>query len=147
MRHAKAAGDTTDLARPLTPRGRDDAGSMGRWLRARGWIPDAILASPAKRAQETAECVIEGMRRGPDVVTVEALYNNGPDVYRAVLEEAPHETTMIVGHDPAVTDLIHSMAPLAPLSPFGTLAPPGTVAVFDGHNLRSIHWPRHVAQE
>jgi phosphohistidine phosphatase len=60
MRHAKSDWGTPgepDFDRPLAKRGQRDAPRMGEWLRAQGLVPDLVLASPARRAQETASKV------------------------------------------------------------------------------------------
>ncbi len=59
LRHAKAAKTlkTTahrDAQRPLTRRGRRDASIVGAHLDRRGFRPDLIWTSPARRALDTA---------------------------------------------------------------------------------------------
>ncbi|MFC5585479.1 SixA phosphatase family protein [Nitratireductor kimnyeongensis] len=56
LRHAKSSWDDPSLAdieRPLAPRGRRAAPLMGREILRRGWSPDYVLVSPARRAQQT----------------------------------------------------------------------------------------------
>lgn len=58
LRHAKSSwADTqlTDIERPLNQRGRNAARQIAEVLRLRGHSFDIILASTAKRAQETAD--------------------------------------------------------------------------------------------
>ena len=54
-RHAEAEDGMHDTARELTKRGRKQAAQIAAWLRAR--IPEgcAILVSPARRTQQTAD--------------------------------------------------------------------------------------------
>jgi len=49
----------------LAKRGQRDAPRMGEWLRAQGLVPDLVLASPARRAQETASkvCKVLGIEK------------------------------------------------------------------------------------
>ena len=48
MRHAKAEQTgPTDLERPLSPQGREDAAAAGAWLADRGVVPGAALVSAA----------------------------------------------------------------------------------------------------
>ena len=63
LRHAKAAGEpgVNDTQRPLTGRGRRDAGAAGRWLLAQGIRPDLVLCSSARRTRETWEQVSAAM--------------------------------------------------------------------------------------
>ena len=52
-RHAEAAQTIPDMQRSLTPTGREQAEVMANWLRSRLPKNTRILASPARRAQET----------------------------------------------------------------------------------------------
>jgi len=54
-RHADAEDGAPDLERQLTPKGRAEAGRVARWLLARLPGEFEVLASPAARAQQTAE--------------------------------------------------------------------------------------------
>ena len=52
--HADAAGaGQSDLARPLSATGRDEARAAGDWLREHGLRPDRVLCSPAARTRDT----------------------------------------------------------------------------------------------
>lgn len=59
-RHAEAEDGLDDLARELTPRGRKQAAKMAAWLNTR--LPEEcrVLASPAARAQQTAQALGRG---------------------------------------------------------------------------------------
>src|SRR5574341_1024605 len=56
-RHAEAEAGAPDLERRLTPRGREDASRVAAWLRERLPADFVVLASPAGRAQETAQAL------------------------------------------------------------------------------------------
>jgi phosphohistidine phosphatase len=56
LRHAKSSWDAIDAAdhdRELSARGIKAAGRMGALIAERGWLPDRILCSTAKRTLET----------------------------------------------------------------------------------------------
>ena len=53
-RHAEAEDGSPDSARKLTARGRRDAERVAKWLAKRLPGKPRVLASPARRAQETA---------------------------------------------------------------------------------------------
>ena len=58
MRHAKSSWDdpaAADFDRPLNGRGRRSAKALGHWLRQRGWLPDRVLCSSARRTRETLD--------------------------------------------------------------------------------------------
>jgi phosphohistidine phosphatase len=62
IRHADAIevgqnGIAEDAERPLSDQGREQAGRLGRALAARGITAPRIVASPLRRAVETAEIV------------------------------------------------------------------------------------------
>ncbi len=57
MRHADSPRElkTTDYQRHLSEKGKAQAAEMGVLLKEKGWIPDIILVSSAKRTRETLE--------------------------------------------------------------------------------------------
>jgi len=95
-RHAEAEDGTPDLERRLTPKGHKQAARVAAWLQQRLPAKFAVLASPAVRAQATAEAL------GVPVRTVASLAP-GADV-RAVLEAAGwperRSAVVVVGHQP-----------------------------------------------
>src|SRR5205823_3269897 len=65
LRHAKSSWDDSslrDFDRPLAPRGKRDAPSMGRVLKEQGPLPDLIISSPAVRAKETIEAFVKSAK-------------------------------------------------------------------------------------
>jgi len=105
MRHAKSSwsdGELTDHERPLNKRGRRAAKAMGAALTARGYAPDIIWSSDAKRTRETAMLLIRAIP-GPQVI------NYSSEFYHAsaetVLRECgkaiePDQPLMLLGHNP-----------------------------------------------
>lgn len=58
LRHAEAESiATSDAERCLTPKGRGQAGRVGKFCREHSIRPDVILSSPVVRALETARIV------------------------------------------------------------------------------------------
>src|ERR1700689_3520365 len=104
LRHAEAADGRPDEARPLTPRGLEQSRIARRALKRLGVHVDACLSSPKRRAMETAELAC-----GPlalDVVTEPALAGAAydPEQLAAGLGDV-----MIVGHNPAMSTVVHDM--------------------------------------
>lgn len=109
LRHGKSSWDDARLAdeeRPLTPKGIHDAGEVAGWLSRQGVKPGLIIASPAKRAYETALIVAGRLDYPKEKIRVE------PKVYEGDYEELPDllyglddalSSVMIVGHNPAIT--------------------------------------------
>ena len=85
LRHAKAERPTgvADEDRPLTERGHADAAAAGAWLAARGYRPDLVLCSPAKRTRQTWRAVALALA-GSD--QAEVRYE--PDLYHGGVAEA-----------------------------------------------------------
>jgi len=113
VRHAKSSwADMTmkDIDRPLNERGNRDAPIMASYLKRNGYVPDRMIASEAKRAQETAAYFAEEMNMK---LTVEkTLYHAPEDTYFEVcygLEESVN-SVMLFGHNPGITYLANSIS-------------------------------------
>ncbi len=112
VRHAKSSWDSdagSDSDRPLGKRGRRDAPRVGAWLRGEGILPDLVLASPARRAKETALLVLEALGLEEQVARFEPrLYGTGLESHLRVLAECPGSArrVMVVGHNPDLEDLV-----------------------------------------
>jgi phosphohistidine phosphatase len=100
-RHAEAfeaAPGETDLDRALTPRGLEHAAHMAEWLRDRLPHDTRIVASPARRTQQTAEALgrpfqlLPSLRPGAHV----------DDVLRATGWPDADVPVMVVGHQPTL---------------------------------------------
>jgi len=141
MRHAHAAsGPSPDAERPLTPKGAEEAGWIGRWLADQAIAPDAAAVSSALRARQSWERVAAGLRNAPTASVEPRLYQDSLEEYLEVLAETDNQvqTLMIVGHNPSVAGLASTLYgsgggtvndPDAPVLPGGY--PPGALAVFD----------------
>ena len=111
LRHAKAdrPNGVADLDRPLTERGHADAATAGAWLAARGYRPDLVLCSPAKRTRQTWRAVATALAGSAPAETryEPELYHGGVaealDLVRTVPEEA--RTVLVVGHNPTLSML------------------------------------------
>lgn len=108
LRHAHAepaAAGQADLDRPLSADGLAEAAAAGRWIAEQGLIPDRVLCSPARRARETLEAVLE------TTGYVEQRLDEG--IYEATagtlaeLADAHRDTErlLLVGHNPGLERL------------------------------------------
>jgi phosphohistidine phosphatase len=122
VRHAKTGEGSPDIARELTDRGRRDAQALGRWLAENDVVPDLVVVSPARRAQQTWDLAARKLPTQPEIRVDDRIYDNTvDDVLAAIRETANDVTTLaVVGHNP-------SLGELAGVSSFPTAA----VAVFD----------------
>ncbi len=102
-----------DFDRPLDERGRSDTAWMGRWAVDAGVVPDRIMASPARRARETAEGFCRATGLSLDTIRWrQGIYDaRVPDLLR-VLAETPAEfrRVMLVGHNPGFEQLAGLLA-------------------------------------
>lgn len=112
LRHAHAepaASGQSDLDRPLSSHGLAEAEAAGRWLAEQRLLPDRVLYSPARRARETLEAVLETLgyveqRMEP------SIYDATPGML-ADLADAHREVgrLMMVGHNPGFERLVALM--------------------------------------
>lgn len=109
LRHAKAVTGLgiPDVDRTLNDRGRRDAAATGDWLRAHGHVPDLVLCSTAARTRET----LDRLALDAEVSFEPRIYDNDPEVLVALLNEVPDgvERVLLVGHNPAVHQLVHDL--------------------------------------
>lgn len=96
-RHAEAEDGLNDLARELTPKGRKQAAKMAAWLNTR--LPDGcrVLASPAARAQQTAQA----LQRKMEILPVLAPGAGVGDVLKAAgWPGSEQDSVVVAGHQP-----------------------------------------------
>ncbi len=115
LRHAKtepAGAGIEDHERALMARGRDDAPKLGRYIAAKGYAPDFIVASTSRRTVETVELVTETLSGPQRIDYLEALYLAEPDVILSIVRLAPDKmkTLMVVGHNPGLEQVATALA-------------------------------------
>src|SRR5207244_4193191 len=111
LRHAKASWEDPGLAdydRPLAPRGRRAAKSMGEHLRRESIRPALVLCSSAVRARET----LDGVAPTGEVRIEPELYGATWDELLDRLRRVPGGvgSTMLIGHNPAIQSLAVRLA-------------------------------------
>jgi phosphohistidine phosphatase len=104
LRHAEAAEGHPDEARPLTPRGIEQARIAGMALARLEVKLDVCLSSPKRRAMETAQLACEPL--GIEIVTEAAIAGSTYDPERLA---AGLGNAMLVGHNPSMSDALHDM--------------------------------------
>lgn len=104
LRHAEAADGRPDEARPLTPRGLEQARIAGLALERLGVTLDLCLTSPKRRAMETARLACEPL--GVEVTVESAIAGAGYDPERLA---AGYDDVMLVGHNPAMSAVLGDM--------------------------------------
>ncbi|MEH6582705.1 MAG: histidine phosphatase family protein [Halioglobus sp.] len=115
LRHAKSSwqdDSLSDRERGLNSRGKKDAPLMGTEL-SKILSPTTITVSPATRAQLTLKglCSAWPELASADHETDEALYtfSSGDLEQWIATQEDSRDTLFIIGHNPALTDLVNTL--------------------------------------
>lgn len=109
-RHAKSdwPGGMQDIKRPLKGRGLADANRQAALLASQGFRPDLIIASPARRAWQTAEIFARQLVYQADIQEARSVYFGDEADLLALVQRLPAEvnTVMIFGHNPTMEDAL-----------------------------------------
>ncbi|HBX37897.1 MAG TPA: phosphohistidine phosphatase [Pseudohongiella sp.] len=121
VRHAKSSwNDQTqrDIDRPLNERGRHDAPMMADRMLARGTRPQRIICSPALRTVSTAEIFATHLSIPNGLIHMERqiyLASSGHLLHLLQHQDENIDVIMLVGHNPALTDLFNDLCESARL--------------------------------
>lgn len=106
LRHAKterAEPGQRDRDRKLIKRGRADAPKLGAYMAHHDLVPDLALVSPAARAQETWDLVVDAFDTSPRMQADDRIYNANPHkLLQIVAERRKASKLLIVGHNPSL---------------------------------------------
>lgn len=123
LRHARAesaSAKISDHDRPLTPEGRQDAGRIGKAMRAAGLAPDVVLVSTSMRTQQTLETLEQHAvwDEWPNIDALPQLYMATPPQILNTLHDLPEtvRSVLVVGHNPGLHMLALQLAGDQPLS-------------------------------
>lgn len=111
IRHAKSSWDQAGLAdidRPLNIRGKVTAPLMAKILAERGFKPDLIISSTAKRARQTAKFFRKEYGIKKDEMQIEPLiYGGDEQAIFDILRKLPDtmDTVFLFGHNPTMNYL------------------------------------------
>lgn len=145
MRHAKSAwNDPTldDFDRPLNPRGRASAPAIATWLVEKGYLPDVVLVSGARRTVETWQRMASQM---PETATMEsnpALYHAAPKVILNVLKSQTAPTIALIAHNPGIGEfaerIVKTQVDHPKFAQYPTAAT--TVISFENETWSNVDW-------
>ena len=131
-RHADAEDGADDLARRLTAKGHAQASAMAKWLRRHLPAEYSLLASPARRAQQTAAALHAAIRTEPHLAP-------GASVKRILETCDKHRgLVIVVGHQP---DLGRAAAHLVARAHAEWPIEKGALWWIDGHRIRAVMSP------
>jgi phosphohistidine phosphatase len=105
LRHGDAAQGSPDAARPLTDKGRRQAGIAGAALKALGVEIDACLTSPKLRAADTAALACEPFGVEP----LEEPKLAGGRFDPVELAAGLGDEVMLVGHEPDFSNAVREL--------------------------------------
>lgn len=106
LRHGQAEDRAaTDAVRALTEEGRRQILSVAARFRGQGWPLETCLASPYRRARQSAELFLAGAALSPPLETCELLQPEcaAPELIRH-LQSRPEAAVLLVGHNPLLSE-------------------------------------------
>ena len=106
-RHAKSDWsneEVSDQDRALSERGRRNAKKMAGWLETQELLPDVILCSTAKRAQQTLNRLCKDC--DVQVLNLDSLYLASLSTLLAELAKVEGKRVLLIGHNPGLENLI-----------------------------------------
>jgi phosphohistidine phosphatase len=114
IRHAKSSWkdiDASDFERGLTKKGRKNIDTIGSYMKLRGVKPDLILASCARRTEETAGLLAKKLEYDGPVNYMQELYFTDTETLKQIimLQESDIDTIFVIGHNPQVTDMANTL--------------------------------------
>lgn len=111
LRHGQAEPFLQDDAsRALVPAGTAEVERSCAFLRARGWLPERVLASPYRRAQQSAE-VVRRILVPHAVVETEPMLVPGsePQLTADLLSALADRNLLVATHMPLVAELVRAL--------------------------------------
>lgn len=128
MRHAKARrpekSPEDDHERPLTKRGKQQALACGQRLKEAELLPDLLLASTARRCRSTVMQLLRSSGYRGETRLLPELYQTTTPALAALLAALPDAVgrVLVIGHNPALVQFLHTLVEGEPLLPPGALA-------------------------
>lgn len=97
-----------DAGRRLTPEGKEKLLRILACARKAGVEPDVLLASPYKRAIETAELACEALKVSVPIIEVKALTPMEPSeqVWEEIRLYKDAKQILLAGHEPQLSSLV-----------------------------------------
>lgn len=105
LRHSKSSWDDMslkDFDRPLNERGYREAKEIAQYIKDKGYYPDVILCSTAKRTRETLEPLVEALDYENELVFLDSIYESHWENLKAEVHKRTEDEVMLIGHCPGI---------------------------------------------
>jgi phosphohistidine phosphatase len=127
LRHAKSSWKDQDLAdfeRPLNDRGRKAAELIGNFIAKQNVTIDLVISSPAVRARQTIELVLQAAKRSPELRFDQRVYEASPTRLLEITSqiEDDRKSVLLVGHNPGMEELLALLVGVEMHMPTASLA-------------------------
>ncbi len=98
----------TDFERPLTQAGRLQALNAGKWLTTREGCACLLLCSPALRARQTCQYLVQAAAAGwiAEIRIETSLYEASLNEWLRLLMDVDAPNLLLIGHNPALEALL-----------------------------------------
>ena len=104
---------------------------VAAWLAEKGYLPDVVLVSGARRTVETWERMARHIPETAVMESAPALYLAEPNIILNVLGSQTAPTVMIIGHNPGFAMVAHALAKEPPNHPKFDQYPTAATTVFE----------------
>ncbi|MXX87874.1 MAG: histidine phosphatase family protein [Boseongicola sp. SB0677_bin_26] len=144
-RHAKSSWDDPaldDFDRSLARRGRKSAPLIARWLVERGYVPEVVVVSGARRTVETWEGMASAMPEAAVLERNTALFHASASTILGVLRAQAAPRVMLIGHNPGFADFANRIVAQPPRHDRFHDYPTAATAVieFDAESWALVRW-------
>jgi phosphohistidine phosphatase len=139
LRHAKSSLQVEtvhDFDRPLTKRGREAAEVVGQAVAAEKLNSALVLSSPAMRARETTEIMLQSSKLAAELHFDPQIYEADLSALLKILGqiEDQRDVVILIGHNPGMETLVRFLTGEIRAMPTAAL---GKI-VFEGNSWRSV---------
>ncbi len=146
MRHGEAEDYAqTDAERTLTKRGKENSQRIAKAIVARVSCPNIILASPYRRAQQTAEIVQAAFSNAVTIETCD-LITPDDDPMKAIryIGSREEQSIIVVTHNPIVTSMVNLLCSTGSGFHMGTSSVAEVQADIPDIGCGELLWQQHI---
>ncbi len=109
LRHAHSPSvlGVKDIDRELSLQGKNEAKALGKYMKAKNFVPDMVLCSSVRRTRATLDGLLQSINVS-NVKYLPILYNGSVGDYLAQIQECDDacESILLVAHNPNIYGLV-----------------------------------------